>query len=313
MKIDKLHTELINTIIESQLDTWQEARTNFFALQNATRKPVSLGSLRGAVQCNPARIRSTAAAVDKKSIAERACFLCASNRPKEQATYDWIEGWELLVNPYPILPVHFTIVSKEHRPQDELPFEIAAMAEAAPDLAIFYNGARAGASAPDHAHLQAVLKGEMPLLRIAEENHPDARAGYIDSSEFGIDLPFAFISGVITPDMQGMSALAKLPGFFGIDAETGEKDKGLINAFFWIDAKGLLRCIIIPRRRHRPNCYFADGETKIMVSPGAIDMAGLIITPRREDFEKITSEDISKIYKEVAFEKLPGAIIEYIK
>lgn len=133
---------------------------------------------------------------------------------------------------------------------------MAAMAESARDLVFFFNGARAGASAPDHMHVQAVLKSELPLIRLAEANHPASRGGFMSSEEYGLDLPFHFISAVITPDNEGMKALARIPGAFGIDAESGQPDRGLVNAFFWIGDDGLLRVAVVPRKRHRPYCHY---------------------------------------------------------
>ena len=60
--------------------------------------------------------------------------------------------------------------------------------------------------------------------------------------------------------------------------------------------------VVFPRRKHRPDCYGAEGESRMMVSPGALDMAGLIITPRKDDFERITPELAEGIIKEVAID-----------
>jgi hypothetical protein len=296
-----LDTEKINALIEEQLQSWEEAHNNFFRLRECRRKPLVMGDLQGAAQFNPARIRSTGAAVDKKSIAARPCFLCRDNRPKEQiAIEEFEDGWELLVNPYPILPVHFTIVSKRHIPQAEMPLEMASMAEKAPTLAFFFNGAKAGASAPDHLHVQAVLSDELPLLRLATAHHPIEHGGFMTSEEMGLDVPFQFISAVVTPDLQGMQTLAKLPEICGNGAD-GKPDKGLVNAFCWMDRSGLLRALVVPRRAHRPSCYSAEGDAQMMISPGAIDMAGIAILPREEDFERITAEMMRTVYHEVAF------------
>lgn len=308
----RLDTEQINTIVEQQLAGWPEARSNFMQLGKAERKRMSWGALEGAVQHNPARIKSTGAAVDKKSIESRPCFLCESNRPEQQTTIAWTDNWQLLVNPYPILPIHFTIVSRDHTPQDAVPLDMAAMAEAAPDLAIFYNGAKAGASAPDHKHLQAVLKSELPLLEVAEKYHAATCGGFMSSEDMGIEVPFQFISGVITPDLDGMKMLAKVPGAFGIDEHTGKKERGLVNAFFWMDSRGLLRCLIVPRKAHRPRCWGEEDSKRFVISPGAIDMTGLIIAPRREDFERLDAEKCADIYGEVAFQKsLPQEVKDY--
>lgn len=304
-----LSTEDINSLIETQLSLWQEARANFDNLRGCRRKPLEVGEMKVFAQLNPARIRSTAAALDKESISKRQCFLCSGNRPKEQLHGELLPGWELLVNPYPILPIHFTIVSTTHRPQSEIPLEMAAMADMAPDLAIFFNGARAGASAPDHMHCQGVLKSELPIVALVERHHDLTHPGFISSEDYGVELPFHFISGIITPDADGAANLMKCPEAFGIDSATGKNDRGLINAFFWIDGRGYLRTVIIPRRAHRPECFFNAGNGGLLVSPGALDMAGLMILPVEDDFNRITADDARRIYSEVAFaDALPASI-----
>ncbi len=59
--------------------------------------------------------------------------------------------------------------------------------------------------------------------------------------------------------------------------------------------------VIFPRRKHRPCCYYKQGETQLLISPGALDMAGLIITPREADFQKLTPQTAEGILREVAF------------
>ncbi len=199
-----LHEELINDIIECQLDQWPMAADNYHRLSHSERKPLPLKAIRGSAQWNPARIVSTGAQTDAKYIAERKCFLCSENRPEEQFSIPWLGDWELLVNPFPILPVHFTIASLSHRPQGKLPLEMAAMAEQAPDLVIFYNGARSGASAPDHQHAQAVLSSELPLMRTVEAFHPLEEQRILGSNELGGEFPFLFYSAVVPPGPEGM-------------------------------------------------------------------------------------------------------------
>ena len=305
-----LSIDHINDLIEAQLQTWQEAKVNFDRLREIERKPMPLGDFPVAAQLNPARIRSTGASVDKESISKRSCFLCKANRPEEQMSGTWpTEEWELLVNPFPILPVHFTIASTKHIPQAEIPADMAIMAENAPSLTFFYNGARAGASAPDHLHCQAMLKSELPIVDLVEKHHPEKRGGWMSSEEYGLDLPFNFMSAIIKPGLPGMFNLSRALTAFGIDSTTGEKDTGLINAFFWISDSGFLRIVIVPRRAHRPSLYFLPERERYMISPGAVDMAGLIIVPREEDFHRLSPEIISRIYAETAFaEPLPEEI-----
>lgn len=305
----RMTTEKINDFIELQLLDWKQAARNYMGLRSVRRRPLKLGDFDAAVQLNPARAISTNAKVDKKSIASRPCFLCRENRPHEQISLDWVAGWQLLVNPFPILPVHFTVVNPVHTPQAEIPVEMAAMAENAPDLVFFYNGAHAGASAPDHQHAQGVLKSELPLVKIVEKHHPDAIRSWMCSDSFGLDLPFSFMSAIVSQDQEGLPVLRKAVTAFGLN-----QDRGLLNSFMWIDSKGLLRIVIIPRRAHRPECYFAADDRGIKVSPGAIDMAGILITTRQEDFDGLTSEIARQIYAEVAFaDGLPDYILNHFR
>ena len=288
---------MINDFIEQQLAVWPEVRERYLALGKTERRRFRIGDLEGAFQYNPARRVSTAAATDPASVAARPCFLCAKNRPKEQMAIPLNADWEMLVNPYPIFPVHFTVISTAHRPQDAPPLEMAGMADHFPELCFFFNGARGGASAPDHLHLQAVLQSELPLLRIAEENHPADKPGIMRSDMWGLDLPFLFLSALITDDEEGGRDYLRMLALTGGDAD-GNPDKGLRNVFCWKGADGLLRMIVVPRQKARPACY-GEGPGRMLVSPGAIDMTGVVILPRREDFDAITPGKMREIYAEM--------------
>lgn len=305
---------MINEYIERQLVEWPLAKENYLKLGKTERRDLKIGDFEMFVQHNPARILSTGAKTDAASIAARPCFLCEKNRPAEQFKPELIPGWQLLVNPYPIFPVHFTIPSVNHEPQAKAPLEMVEMAEQLPGCAVFFNGAKAGASAPDHLHCQAVLKDELPLLRLVEACHPAAGKSEMKiSSEFNKNLPFQFVSLVIYPDPNGMVYLASLPETYGFDSATGKQDSGLSNSFVWIDDSGVLRIVIIPRKAHRPRLYFREDESRRIISPGAVDMAGVIIAPRKEDFLSLTSEQIEEIYSDVAYaDTLPDSIINNI-
>lgn len=287
----------INDFIESQLAIWPEARERYLALGKAERRRFKIGDFEGAFQWNPARVVSTAAKTDAASVAARPCFLCPEQRPECQQAVRLTPEWELCLNPYPIFPVHFTIISTSHRPQDVPPLEMGAFAEEFPELAIFFNGAKGGASAPDHLHLQAVLQSELPIIRLTEEHHPASLPGIMRSDMWGLDLPFVYLSAVITDDEEGSRDYLKMLALTGGDAD-GKPDKGLRNVFCWRGADGLLRMIVVPRRCHRPKCY-GSGEGEMLIAPGAIDMAGVVILPREEDFRKITEEEMKEIYQEV--------------
>lgn len=279
--------------IDAQLAEWPLARENYQALGKTERRSMQLGDLTVGIQHNPARIVSTAAKTDAKTLAERPCFLCKKNRPPQQVGMEIAEGWELLLNPYPIFPTHFTIVSKNHKPQEGFPLDMVTMAEKLPGHTVFFNGKRAGASCPDHLHCQAVKTHELPLMQLIEKRH-SLDAGRVSSSEsLGLDVPFGFTSIIITPDLDGMSELARIEDSIGKEYIS----EGRLNAFVWIDGNSLLRICAVPRNMHRPSCYGSD-EGQYLISPGCIDMTGVIIAPIKKDYDTLTEEDIRKIYKE---------------
>lgn len=281
---------LLDEMLREQLKVWPLAAGNHAALGQTQRRRFSIGGLDGAFQCNPARMVSTGAKVDKKSIAERPCFLCTANRPPEQFALPFsVPGgkiWDILVNPFPILPWHFTIASREHEPQSGIPLDMIVLAERLPGAVMFYNGARAGASAPDHLHFQMVLKNELPLIN------------YLERTGSAAGLPYAVKYWKVTPDSLGMSMIREFVASSGVDKVSGKPDTYLVNAFVWMGDDGMLRLASVPRSAHRPSCYAAEGTGQLLVSPGAIDVAGLIILPRKEDFDRITEDDLKRIFAE---------------
>lgn len=279
--------------IDSQLEEWPLARENYQALGKTERRSMQLGDLTVGIQHNPARIVSTAAKTDAKTLAERPCFLCAKNRPPQQVGFEIADGWELLLNPYPIFPTHFTIVSTTHQPQEGLPLDMVTMAERLPGHTVFFNGKRAGASCPDHLHCQAVKTHELPLMQLIEKKH-SLEAGRVASHKsLNLDMPFGFVSIIITPDLDGMSELAAIEDTIGKEYIK----EGKLNAFVWIDSDGLLRICAVRRPMHRPSCYGSE-EDKHLISPGCIDMTGVIIAPLKKDYDELTEEDVRKIYSE---------------
>lgn len=297
--MDTLSHDDCKDLVETQLLTWPLARKNYNDLSRVERRTLRIGDLEVALQCNPARIKSTGADVSKVSLEKRPCFLCAANRPPEQIPVELMPGWHLLVNPYPIFPVHFTIVSTLHRPQNRVPDEIVDAAVRLPGMTVFFNGAEAGASAPDHLHMQAVLKEEIPLIQLVERHHNSSDQAIMCSTEFGLDLPYIFYSGVVDP-VKGLPVLAAGLRIGGLAPDGSLSDPHLVNVFFWVDPRGILRFISIPRRAHRPRCYFRNDDGRRLVSPGCIDMGGVIILPRKEDFDNLTAAELIEIYNDVA-------------
>lgn len=284
---------MLDEMIREQLRSWPLAADNYAVLSQTERRPVMIGAMEGAIQCNPRRIVSTGASVDRTSIASRPCFLCDGNRPVEQYSLPYGCGgdeWEILVNPYPILPTHFTVSNRNHKPQGMPPLEMVSLAERLPGMVCFFNGASAGASAPDHEHFQMTLRDELPLIK------------YLESGADIAALPYRVDYVVVTPDMAGLEMIRR----FGT-GRLAEMDEvaaariagGLFNAYAWLGHDGLMRLAIVRRRAHRPRCYSAPEPERIMVSPGAIDMAGLVILPRKGDFDKISERDLDVVFGEV--------------
>lgn len=291
--------EFVNSFIEGELASWPLAKANYDALAKIRRRNMSIYDMDVAIQCNPARIRSTGAVLDKKVIENRPCILCAANRPKEQTPVAILGGWKMLLNPYPIFPVHLTIVSDTHQPQENITLDVIGIAEKLPGMVVFFNGSKAGASIPEHFHLQAVLKDELPLIRAVEKLCDSKESKVVYSPNLGGKFPFFFITGVIRKDKQGASAFMTAMMSGGLDEDGMLSDPELSNKFFWIDSNGVLRFLVIPRKAHRPSSYFAEGADNRMISPGCIDMAGVIITARESDFEALTEKEVRTIFEEV--------------
>lgn len=281
--------------IDAQLAGWPLARENYQALGKTERRSMQLGDLTVGIQHNPARIVSTGAKTDDKSIGERPCFLCKENRPPQQTGIEIANGWELLLNPYPIFPSHFTIVSKKHQPQEGLPLDMVAMAERLPGHTVFFNGRRSGASCPDHLHCQAVKTRELPLMCLIEPSHTLDQGRIATPESLGLDIPFAFKSVIVTPDMEGMAELARIETTIGMEYIS----EGRVNAFVWMDQSGLLRICAVPRRAHRPARYGTEPD-QYLISPGCIDIAGVLIAPLKKDFDSLSEEDVRQIYGECA-------------
>ena len=287
----------LDTFFKSQLQEWMTARENHEALTRvwwreltSPKLPVPLR-----VQCNPARIVSTGASIDKASIAKRPCFLCAQNRPQEQRSACLNEDFEWLVNPYPILPHHYTIASKRHRPQhflDAYDAMIQATKELSEEHIVFYNGPKCGASAPDHLHLQAGIGEGIPLVEYAKT---------ADSTESIQTIsPFGYLAYLIS-DAENTSTFQQL--YSKLPIPHGEEEPYMNVVAYRKGEKVFL--IVIPRRAHRPRCYSVEGEGKYLISPGALDMCGLIITPRQEDYERLTAHKATEILCEVGVRTEP--------
>ena len=273
------------------------ASANFEALKGVEVKEIPLEGWTIKVQFNPARIVSSAAKVDKASLAARKCFLCEANRPDVQRGIDW-NVYEVLINPFPIFPRHLTIPDKRHTDQ-LIAGRIADMIKLAGELGeytVFYNGPKCGASAPDHMHFQAGNSDFLTLGGALEDAEQKEIAAIGDSRlSLVTSLPLnVFVIDAANAE-DGQKLFDKV--YAALPVPEGEKEP-MMNLLCYSTPAGV-RLVVIPRKKHRPSFYGTEGDGCMLISPASVDMGGVFITPRREDFDKIDAQIISKIFEEL--------------
>ena len=312
-KADIMEDSSISRFFNRQLEVWTDARHRFRDLKHVETRQFS-DQLK--LQWNPARIVSTGAKIDEKTLGERPCFLCDKNRPKEQMSKQIDEKFHLLVNPFPILPVHFTIPARKHQPQ--LIYknygEMHRFISLHSDLMVFYNGPKCGASAPDHLHFQAGTNGILPL----QTNWQRLSRNLTDIISLNDEEKISVVRDFIVPAFVIISKSAEsdealFRRLYKAMPQRGDETEPMMNIISWRKGEEFIS-VIIPREKHRPEAYFAEGDAQFVVSPGALDMSGLIITPREEDFRKLTEEKALSLLQEcgVSEEKM-NAIIAKLK
>ena len=301
--------ELINDsplmrFFNRQLEKWDDARQRYQDLRNVKTRELVVGTSTMKVQFNPARIVSTGAKIDKQTLAERPCFLCEQNRPKEQVKKPIDGQYDLLVNPYPILPIHFTIPSVKHEPQliRNSYSEIHRLLNEYPSMMVFYNGPKCGASAPDHAHFQAGTSGVLPLQTAWQRLSRNLKPILNLNDEEGISLieEYPCPALLIHSKSEYSDEQLFIRLYEALPVPEGEPEP-MLNIVSWRHDTDYYS-VVFPRKKHRPDCYYAEGCNQYIISPGALDMAGFIVTPRKEDFERITPEVALGILNEVSLQ-----------
>lgn len=287
-------------LYREQKTNWLLLADNLEGLKNARLKTFAYDGFRLNVQYNPKRITSSAAKVDKVSIEARKCFLCAANRPNEQRSVAFENTYEILCNPFPIFPEHYTIAHKEHIPQ-EIKHSFAdmlALSKALPDLVVFYNAPNCGASAPDHLHFQAGNTGFLPI----EEEFGTLKTNYGKAliKKSGLEVT-AINDGLrkmlVLESSEKNSLIKAFEPCYEFTRKLAQNEEPMLNILSWYS--NAWRVIIFPREKHRPWQYFEEGEKNILLSPASVDFGGTLITPMEKDFAKISRDDLSDILQQL--------------
>ena len=289
--INMFITHQVQQLFTRQVTTWPLAATNYAALSHVKTKKLSINGFDFIVQFNPTRITSSAAQIDSQTIRERPCFLCSHHLPVEQEKLPYTtesgNNYLILCNPYPIFPQHLTIVDLCHTPQliTGRIEDMLELADQLPDFVLFYNGPQSGASAPDHFHFQAGNKGFLPLQREVE------RGARFDR----YPAPFS----LFTSD-DPMSVSNSFSLFFNdLQEEASCQPEPKINLLCW-KKETTYHLVLFPRKLHRPAQFFAQGDARILLSPGSVDLAGVLITPLEKDFIKMNEADVLDIFAQVS-------------
>ncbi|HRP91409.1 MAG TPA: DUF4922 domain-containing protein [Ignavibacteriaceae bacterium] len=291
-------------LFDIQKEQWQMLKTGVQSLATVKSKSFQFDGFKIKAQFNAGRMASTSAKVDPKSISERKCFLCIENLPEEQKGILHHDKYIILCNPFPIFPTHFTLTHKEHQPQrilDTFSDMLDLSKALSKHYSVIYNGPRCGASAPDHLHFQAGNKYFMPIDdEFHQIKNEYGREIFEDDnlSVFAIDDGLRKFISIESIDKE--LVVNTFNNFYKIYSELmNEEQEPMINFVSFYEEEYGWRIIIFLRAKHRPSVFFADDENKMLVSPAAIDLGGVCVFPREEDFNRITKEQIESVFKEV--------------
>ena len=298
----------MKALLRQQKAAWPRLREGYAGLDAVESRSMTFGDVTIRIEFNPARIVSSSAPVDDRSVRERPCFLCAANLPPEQRGFLYGESHIMLCNPFPIFREHFTIPHLDHTPQridDMFGILLDCARDCASGYTVLYNGPRSGASAPDHQHFQAGEKGFLEIEREYEGLIGNGApltvrgAARVHAVDDGLRRWIA-IGGAVKEEIAAafsdvVRALApETPG-------TGEPMMNIIAGC----TGGVWTVLVFPRVRHRPSFYFAEGDARMLISPAGTDCGGVCVTPVEKDFRRLTPENIRTMFGEIMMS--PGA------
>lgn len=283
-------------LYEQQTSQWPQLK---LAVENVAKteiRNIRVAGRRVKLQYNPARLVNVTASTNREEIAKRPCPLCPHNLHQPQKALPFTEHWLLVCNPLPILREHMVLIHRQHRPQTARGIlkDILRFTELT-GLATFYNGPQSGASIPDHLHIQATHPGQVPLVR---QLPPASKS--CSGILFQQELPQRiFLYGKTYSHAEKLfdQTIAALNRQGGKE----QSDEPELNLAVFKRGVGEVPVVVVhPRYRHRPSCFYLKGEQRCMVSPGAADMSGLVILPRREDFIRLDGRKMHSIYEEIS-------------
>ena len=304
-------TRLCFDLLSQQKKTWPDLRQGYEALNKVMEREIACRGFSVHLQYNPGRINSSLANVEKKTVSVKPCFLCRNNLPEEQRGIVFEKEFLILCNPAPVFPSHLTICHREHRPQS-MAENAGTFLQLIEDLGdawiLLYNGPKCGASAPDHLHFQAVERGNMPIeTQIIEENRLD-----IIQEARGVQLSRARELGreilVLDGDDRGGLAVGLKRVLFALKAIVHSEEEAMMN-MVGFHRMGKTRLLVFPRKKHRPETFFREGDDRIVVSPGAVEMGGVFVTPVERDFKRLDAATVEGILKEVC---LDGKVVDRV-
>lgn len=290
-------------LLDHQKDNWELAAENYKNLGSIITKDVVIENTLLKLQFNPERVKSTTADITKTPNIDQ-CILCEENLPDQQKLIRFYKEYYFLANPYPIFKEHFTIVKSKHTPQSILSYLndlLLISRDVGERYAVFYNGPECGASIPHHLHFQMGSKEAFPILnqlnQIEISLSIKKKKIVLQSAEL---TRRSFLTIESNDAIEIMNCFSVIMNTLkNINPKIAEQKMNLVSIYD--DKKWKL--IIFLRKKHRPDFYFADGAKKIVVSPAAVDMSGLIILPREEDLHKLTDLKILDMFREVSYSK----------
>lgn len=281
-------------LFTSQLKDFKIAQTNFLNLKKALYRTIQLDHFLFKLQYNPERIRSTAAKIDEKTLKERKCFLCPAHLLPGQKGILYRNKYSIFINPYPIFDRHFTLADRHHTPQRiEGRFgDMLMLAKDFPAYTLFYNGPRCGASAPDHFHFQMATQGVMPIEKeIGKQKVLQQTPFY----QIGTIEDYMRKNIILQSNQPGLLENLFLQILSLLKKNIPSEPEPMINLLCW-RSSSYWHVIIFPRRGLRPRQFYEEGSKKILFSPGCVDFAGLLVTPRKEDYERYTPELLTDLF-----------------